>query len=73
MGDPIAALLGAELWAGEIRGPAKEREDEYVRRARWFGAFSRHALAFPARLQDPRIFFALRGEADPRELARRAA
>lgn len=72
-GDPIAALHATELWAGEIRGRPETREDEHVRAVRWIGSFARSALQVPARLQDPRLFFALRGEADPRELARRAA
>lgn len=67
-GDPIALVAGAELIAGEIVGDYELRDDEHVRAVCWLGPFSRGALAVPARLQDPRRFFALRGERDPREL-----
>lgn len=72
-GDPIAALLGDALLAGEITGPSKTRGDEHVRAVRWLGPFPRSTLAIPARMQDPRLFFAMRGERDPRQLARKSA
>lgn len=73
VGDPIAALHGRELVAGEITGPCETGSDEHVRPVRWIGAFPRTALRRPARLQDPRLLFALRGEPDPRQLARAPA
>ncbi len=65
-GDPIVVIGDGELLAGEIAGPCRTRSREHVRAVRWVGTFERSALRAPARLQDPRSFFPLRGEPELR-------
>ncbi|HEY8430603.1 MAG TPA: MSMEG_6728 family protein [Sandaracinaceae bacterium] len=61
-GDPIVLVLGRELLAGVIAGPPRTRRHDHVRSVRWLEPIARSELRAPARLQDPRLFFALRGE-----------
>lgn len=72
-GDAVIALAEARtdtrLHVGELVGGYRRdarSSSPHVRAVRWLGTLERSALDRPARLQDPRLFFALRGERDPR-------
>lgn len=68
-GDAIVMPLGDRLLVGEITSDYRHEQRAalpHVRSVRWIGELERSALRRPGRLQDPRQFFALRGERDPR-------
>ncbi|AKF11091.1 MSMEG_6728 family protein [Sandaracinus amylolyticus] len=69
IGDVILVPDEARLLVGEITSDARHerrRRRPHVRDVRWLGELDRRALRRPVRLQDPSLFFALRGEDDPR-------
>lgn len=69
VGDPVLVPAGDDLLLGEVVGPYLHRPRAklpHLRAVRWRGEVSKAELALPARLQDPRLLFALRGEGDLR-------
>ena len=73
-GEPLIVPDGGpdegQLVVGEIAGAYRyiaRSRTPHVRNVRWLGRISRQTLAVPGRLQNPRIFFRLTGEDDPRE------
>ena len=73
IGDALE-LLGERLLVGEITSDYRHDARAALphrRSVRWIGELARSALRRPGRLQDPRLFFALRGERDPRALCER--
>jgi hypothetical protein len=76
VGDAVLLAAGDRLLLGEIAGAyrhERRRVHPHVRPVRWLGELPPSALRRPARLQDPRLFFALRDEDDLRALCDRAA
>ena len=74
-GDAVVLPLGDRLLVGEITSDYRHHRRAtlpHVRSVRWIGELARSALRRPGRLQDPRQFFALRGELDPRALFERS-
>lgn len=75
-GEALVLPLGDRLLVGEIASDYRHDRRAalpHVRSVRWIGELDRSALRRPGRLQDPRQFFALRGERDPRALCERPA
>lgn len=66
VGDALIVPDGDVMHVGEVASAATRSRRGHVRRVRWLGESERRALRRPARLQNPRAFFALRGERDPR-------
>jgi hypothetical protein len=73
VGDAVVVPTGSDtLLVGEISGEYRKSPRAaapHVRDVRWLETpLLRGALELPGRLQDPRYFFVLRGEHDPRDI-----
>lgn len=72
-GEAVLVPDGAELHVGTVRGAYRYvPRTTFVHRRpiEWHGTIASEVLDLPARLQDPRTFFAITGEEDPRSRGR---
>jgi hypothetical protein len=68
-GQAVIVPDQGELLVGEIAGAYRyvaRSRTPHVRDVRWLARIPRQTLSLPGRLQNPRTFFRLTGEADPR-------